>query len=84
VTAKAGKRKGIVTWAAPSSDGGSPIAKYIATSSPGGLTATWTSGPLTITVPGLTAHVTYTFTVVAVNGNGPGSASAPSNPIVAR
>ena len=77
-------RKGVVSWLAPSSDGGSTITSYIVTSSPGGLTATWTSGPLTATVTGLSGHVTYTFTVVAVNVIGPGPPSAPSNPITPR
>jgi hypothetical protein len=49
------------------------VTSYRAISSPGGLTATGTGSPLTMT--GLTATVVYTFTVRATNivGNGPES-----------
>ena len=68
----------LVSWSAPGFNGGSPITSYTVTSSPGGKTCTWTSGPLSCTVGGLTNGQGYTFTVVAKNGSGLSFASAPS------
>jgi len=70
-----------VFWTAPASTGGSVITGYTVTASPGGQTCTWTSGPLTCTVTGLTNGTPYTFTVTATNGQGTGPASAPSSPV---
>jgi hypothetical protein len=69
-----------VTFTAPASDGGSPITGYTVTSSPGGITGTGGSSP--ITVSGLTTGTSYTFTVRATNAVGTGPASAASNSIV--
>lgn len=81
VTATAGNLQAVITWAAPASNGGSPITLYTATSTPGGLTCTST-GALTCTVTGLTAGGTYTFTVTATNANGTSSPSVPSSSIL--
>jgi trimeric autotransporter adhesin len=54
-----------------------PITSYTVTSSPGGLTGTGASSP--ITVSGLTAGTAYTFTVTATNANGTSTASSASN-----
>ena len=54
---------------------------YIATSSPGGLTGTSLSSP--ITVEGLTQGVSYTFTVRATNSIASSPESAPSNSVTA-
>ena len=82
LTATAGNAAASLIWSAPPFDGGSAISSYTVTSSPGGLTATVPGTQLTATMTGLTDGTTYTFTVVAVNGVGASSASAPSNPIM--
>ncbi len=71
-----------VTYTAPGSDGGATITSYTATSSPGGVTGSITqAGSGTISMTGLTAGTTYTFTVVATNSVGNSLASAASNAI---
>jgi hypothetical protein len=82
VTAAAGNAQASVAWTAPGSDGGQPITSYVVTSSPGGRTCTWTAGPLSCTVTGLTNGTSYTFTVRALNAVGQGPASALSNAVV--
>jgi hypothetical protein len=69
-----------VTFTAPA-DTGYPagITGYIVTSSPGGITATGASSPITVT--GLTTGTAYTFTVQAINATGTGPASAASNSV---
>ena len=64
-----------VAFSTPSS-GGSNILSYTVTSTPGGVTATGTSSP--ITVPGLTDGTSYTFTVYASNALGNSPLSTPS------
>jgi len=81
VTATRDNASSTVSWSAPSDDGGSAITGYTVTSSPGGKTCGWTSGPLSCTVSGLTNGTPYTFTVKARNGVGTGQASNPSSPV---
>ena len=81
-TAAPGKRSATVSWSAPPSNGGSVVTAYKVTASPGGASCSWSGGPLTCTVSGLTAGTTYTFVVTATNTVGSGSASVPSNPAV--
>ncbi len=80
-TAVAGNTQATVTWTAPTSNGGSPITSYTVTSTPGSHTCTWTTGPLSCTVTGLTNGTPYTFTVKATNAVGPSVASPTSNSV---
>lgn len=66
-----------VTVTAPSSDGGSPITSYTATSSPAGGTGTLSQAG-DMTVSGLTNGKSYTFTITATNAAGTSIASGPS------
>ena len=87
VSATAGNADATVTWTAPASDGGSPVTGYTVVASDsttpanGGETCSWTTGPLTCTVTGLTNGDTYSFTVWAINGIGLGPSSPASNPV---
>jgi hypothetical protein len=77
-TATAGALSASVTFTAPTYVG-SGITGYTATSSPGGITGTGASSP--VTVSGLTAGTAYTFTVTATTAGGQGPASAASNSV---
>lgn len=78
-TATAGDKQATVTFTPPAYDGGSPIISYTVTSSPGGITASGASSPITVT--GLTNGTAYTFTVAATNAVGTGASSAASNSV---
>lgn len=65
-----------VTYTA-NSTGGKAINTYTATSSPGSLTGSTSSGA--ILVSGVTHNTAYTFTVTATNANGTSAASSSSN-----
>ncbi|MDB9888432.1 fibronectin type III domain-containing protein [Polaribacter sp.] len=81
-TASAGITVAIVPFTAPSSDGGSAITSYTATSSPGDFTGTISqSGSGSIIVSGLTTGTAYTFTVTATNAIGTSAASDASNSV---
>ena len=68
--AVAGIAEATVSFTAPSSDGGSAITSYTATSNPGAITGTVSQeGSGDITVTGLTNGTGYTFTVTATNDN---------------
>ena len=68
-----------VTFSAPANNGGSAITGFTVTASPGGATGTGGSSP--ITVSGLSAGTSYTFTVTATNAVGTSDASSASNSI---
>ena len=78
-TATAGAGSASVTFTAPSDVGGGAITSYTVISSPGSITGTGSSSP--VTVSGLTNGTAYTFTVVATNAYGTGPASAASNSV---
>jgi hypothetical protein len=65
-----------VSFTAPVSNGGSAITTYTVVSSPGGITVTGSSSPISVT--GLTSSTTYAFTVTASNTAGISIASAAS------
>lgn len=78
-TALAGNARAMVNFTPPASNDGTDIDQYKVTASPGGVTATGTASPITIT--GLTNGTAYTFTVRAHNSLGYGAASTASNSV---
>jgi len=87
VSASAGNTQATISFTAPANNGGADITGYTVTSTPGSLTGTGATSP--ITVIGLTNGTEYTFTVHATNSVGNSSESTasaavtPAVPIVA-
>jgi len=79
-TATAGKAQATVAFKAPASNGGSAVISYTAVSTPGNISATKATSP--ITVAGLTAGTSYTFKVYATNAIGNGTPSDASNAVI--
>jgi titin len=72
--------RALITYTAPSFNGGSAITSYTAISTPGNITGT-TSTFSTIRVAGLSATTNYTFQVYATNAIGNSAFSNSSNSI---
>ena len=79
VSGSSGNAQVVVSFSAPSFNGGSAITSFTATASPGGATATGSSSPLTVT--GLSNGTAYTFTVTATNAIGTSDASTASSSV---
>lgn len=78
-TAVAGVASATVTWAAPASNGGSPVTGYVVTPYRNGVVktaSTFDASTTTRTLTALSANYTYTFKVAAINAAGTGTASA--------
>lgn len=78
-TATAGNSSASIAGTAPASTNNGAITGYRATSTPGGITAT--SPTLPVSVTGLTDGVAYTFTLAAQNSAGYGPESPASNSV---
>jgi alpha-tubulin suppressor-like RCC1 family protein len=78
----------VVTWSAPAFDGGRAVTRYVVTATDqvhaanGGQTCTWSGGPLTCSVTGLTNGDGYVFSVTARNDLGTSAPSLHSSAIV--
>jgi hypothetical protein len=80
VTAVAGNASALVSWTPPANDGGAPVTRYRINVNPGGADmAIFAEAPATsVTFPGLTNGVSYTFNVKAINLAGWSAPSLPS------
>jgi hypothetical protein len=81
LTAVAGIQSATLSWAAPSSSGGSPVVGYTVNVSPQTALAAVAVTGTTASVTGLANGATYTFTVSAFNAVGTGPSSSASNPV---
>jgi len=79
VAASGGDGSASVSFTPPANVGGSAISAYYAVSTPGQITSSGASSPVTVT--GLTNGTPYTFQVWALNTYGPGPFSAASGSV---
>ncbi|MDX6242917.1 MAG: hypothetical protein QOE76_640 [Frankiales bacterium] len=82
VTAAAQNGGALVSWTAPATDGGAPVAGYQVRVLPGGATVLASSGARVASIGGLHNGTPYTFVVVARNSAGSSLASVPSQPVI--
>jgi uncharacterized repeat protein (TIGR02543 family) len=68
-----GNQQSVISWLAPSSNGGAAITGYTVTANTG---ATCTTSTTTCTISSLTNGTAYTFTVIATNSVGNSAASS--------
>src|SRR5579875_705879 len=80
VTATANGTTVTVRWAAPASDGGTPLTGYQVTSTPASTTTTVPASSTSATITGLVPNTTYTFSLLAQNAAGT-SQPGTSNPV---
>jgi len=86
IVGTAGSAQIIVAWAAPTSDGGSPITGYVATATPvagGDGSSCATTGATSCAITGLVNGVEYALSVTASNAEGsglPGTGTATVTP----
>ena len=67
----------VVAWNPPSGTGGlGPITGYVVTATPSGRSCTWTGGPLTCTITGITNGSPQGITVAATTASGTGRAAS--------
>ena len=78
VTATPADSAAVVSWTTPGFDGGTPIASYTVTASPGGATISAPGTQTSAVMTGLTNGSQYTFTVTAIDAIGSGPASSAS------
>lgn len=81
VQATGGNGQAVVTWKAPTKNGGAAITGYTVTSKPGSKTCSAAATATTCTVTGLANGTSYTFTVTAKNVMGTGLPSAASGSV---
>ncbi|WP_140158028.1 putative Ig domain-containing protein [Micromonospora sp. NBS 11-29] len=85
IAATADVTTAVISWTPPASDGGSPITNYVVFPYLGTVkqpSQTVPATPLTATIGGLTAGLTYTFTIAALTSQGLGPESAKSHPVI--